>query len=72
MLASAIAGCYVRRGEGVRRTGSVSFKLTAPGVEVTETTLPGVLFGAVIGQHCSVGPLPPINLRRKGNALVFP
>jgi hypothetical protein len=28
--------------------------------------------GAVIGQHCSVGSLPPITLRQKGNALVFP
>jgi hypothetical protein len=56
----------------VHRTGSVSFKLTAPGIEVTETTLPDILLGAVIGQHCSVGSVPPITLRQKGNALVFP
>jgi hypothetical protein len=56
----------------VRSTGCVSFKLTAPGVEVTETTLPEILLGAVIGDHCSVGPLPPISLRRKGNAFVYP
>jgi pimeloyl-ACP methyl ester carboxylesterase len=59
----------------VRRTGSVGFKITTPGVDVRETTLPEISIGVLIGSHCSasaaiskprrtfdssaVGPAPP-------------
>jgi hypothetical protein len=56
----------------VRRTGGVGFKITAPGVDVSETTLPEIAIGVVIGSHCSVGTVPQITLRRKGHVLVYP
>jgi hypothetical protein len=59
-------------GVPVGRTGSVGFKITAPGVEVNETTLPEISIGVVIGSHCSVGTVPQISLRQKGRLLVYP
>lgn len=56
----------------VGRTGSASFKITAPGVDVSETTLPAISIGAVIGSHCSVGTVPRVTLRQKGHVLVYP
>jgi hypothetical protein len=56
----------------VRRSGSAGFKITAPGVELTEEMLKDIQLGFVIDGHCSAGSLSLTNLRRKGRALVFP
>ena len=56
----------------VRRSGSAGFKITAPGVELTEEMLKDIQLGFVIDGHCSVGGLTLTNLRHKGRALVYP
>jgi len=56
----------------VRRNGSAGFKITAPGVDLTEEDLKDVQIGVVIGRHCSAGTLSLSTLRRKGRALVYP
>ena len=56
----------------VRRTGSAGFKITAPGVDLTEENLKNIQVGVVIGGHCSAGRVSLTKLRRKGRVLVYP
>jgi hypothetical protein len=56
----------------VQRTGSAGFKITAPGVELTEEMLKDIQLGFVIGGHCSSGALSLTSVRRRGRTLVFP
>jgi hypothetical protein len=56
----------------VQRSGKAGFKITAPGVELTEEMLQDIQLGFVIDGHCSVGRLTLTNLRHRGRALVYP
>jgi hypothetical protein len=57
---------------GVSRTGSVTFKLTACGVEPSAEMLQNIKLGFVIGKHCSDGSLSLASVRRRGRMLIFP
>jgi hypothetical protein len=56
----------------VQRSGKAGFKITAPGVELTEEMLMNIRLGFVIDGHRWVGRLTLTNLRHKGRALVYP